>query len=103
MADVTFRDFAGAIMRGDEAAAASVLEVLLGLSTEQARAAATHFRAQIAVQGAAFMPKAMGLRTAVTTGSDAEIAGLLGDCFGLSEPAVTGAVARLRQHYPPAS
>lgn len=32
----------------------------------------------------AFMPKAMGLRTAVTSGTDAEIAELLGECFALS-------------------
>jgi hypothetical protein len=47
-----------------------------------------------------FMAKAMGLRTAVTSGSDGEIAALLGDCFGLNGPARDGAVATLRKQYP---
>lgn len=52
----------------------------------------------------AFMPKAMGLRAAVTTGTDAEIAALLGDCFGLEGPAQGAATAVLRARYPaPAS
>lgn len=94
MAELTFRDFAGAIMQGDAAAAATVLETLLALSPDQARAAAEHFRSQMA--DPAFMPKAMGLRHAVTSGTDAEIAALLTDCFGLAEPARTSAVAALR-------
>jgi hypothetical protein len=48
----------------------------------------------------AFMPKAMGLRTAVTSGSDAEIAALLGDCFGLDGPARDAAAGALRARYP---
>lgn len=98
MADVTFRDFAGATMKGDDAAAASVLEQLLGLSGPDAAAATAHFRAQMAGGGPAFMGKAMGLRTAVTTGSDAEIGALLVDCFGLADPAP--AVSALRVRYP---
>ena len=98
MADPTFRDFAGAIMRGDAPAAATVLEVLLALDAAGARAATEHFRARMA--DPAFMPKAMGLRTAVTTGSDAEIGALLGDCFGLDGAARAGALAALRTRYP---
>jgi hypothetical protein len=96
--DPTFRDFAGAVMRGDPAAAAAVLEVLLGLSPEQAAAATAHFRGRMA--DPAFMPKAMGLRAAVTSGTDAEIAGLLGDCFGLEGAAQGAAVGALRTRYP---
>lgn len=98
MSDVTFRDFAGAVMRGDSAAAASVLETLLGLSSEHSAAATGHFRGRMS--DPAFMPKAMGLRTAVASGSDAEIAALLGDCFGLDGPARDAAVTALRARYP---
>ncbi len=100
MADVTFRDFAGAVMQGNLAAAASVLETLLELSPERAREATEHFRARM--PDPAFMPKAMSLRTAVTTGSDAQIGDLLGDCFGLDGAARTTALAAIRRRYPAA-
>ena len=102
MADLTFRDFAGAVMRGDAPAAATVLETLLGLAPEPASAATEHFRLGMTGGGPAFMQKAMGLRTAVTTGSDAEIGGLLEDCFGLDAAARATAVATLRHQYPAA-
>jgi hypothetical protein len=98
MSDVTFRDFAGAVMRGDTAAAAAVLRALLGLGPEEAVAATEHFHGRMA--DTSFLPKAMGLRTAVTTGTDAEIAALLGDCFGLDGPARDAAVGALRTRYP---
>lgn len=101
MAQVTFRDFAGAIMGGDTARAAEVLEALLGLDNAAATAAAKHFQVSMAADPS-FMMKAMGLRTAVTGGTDAEIAALLGDCFGLTGTAVTSAVATLRKTYPSA-
>lgn len=96
--DVTFRDFAGAVMRGDAPAAAAVLETLLGLPPDQAAAATDHFRGRMA--DPAFVPKAMGLRGAVTTGTDAEIAALLGDCFGLDGAPRDAAVTALRTRYP---
>jgi hypothetical protein len=96
--DVTFRDFAGAVMRGDSSAAAGVLETLLGLDPDQAAAATAHFRIRMA--DPAFMPKAMGLRTAVTSGTDAEIAALLADCFGLEGAARDTALGALRTRYP---
>jgi hypothetical protein len=99
MAEVTFRDFAGAAMSGDRERGAQVLQELLGLSSEAAGAATDHFRAQMAADQS-FMMKAMGLRTAVTSGSDAEIATLLRDCFGLAPPADASAVAKLRERYP---
>ena len=98
MADVTFRDFAGAIMQGNIASAATVLETLLGLPTDQATASSEHFRSRMS--DPAFMPKAMGLRTAVTTGTDDEIGALLGDCFGLDDSAKPGAMATLKTRYP---
>jgi len=95
MADVTFRDFAGAIMKGDVDAAGAVLQLLLGLDAGASRAAAEHFQAQSTSGGPAFMGKAMGLRTAVTSGSDAEIGALLRDCFGLTDASLATAVATL--------
>ncbi|HEU4732434.1 MAG TPA: hypothetical protein VFT22_31280 [Kofleriaceae bacterium] len=96
MAEVTFRDFAAAIMKGDVEAAGAVLQALLGLDAAPARAAAQHFQRQAAAQGPAFMGKAMGLRTAVTSGSDAEIGALLADCFGLSGAELATAVATVK-------
>ena len=95
MAEVTFRDFAAAIMKGDVEAAGAVLQPLLGLPADDARAAAQHFQAQSAAIGPAFMGKAMGLRTAVASGSGAEIEALLRDCFGLAGARLATAVATL--------
>lgn len=95
--ELTFRDFAGAIMADDTARAGDVLAVLLELDTPRAAAAVGHFRDH-AKADPAFMMKAMGLRTAVTSGSDGEIAALLTECFGLDETAT--AVAALRKRYP---
>jgi hypothetical protein len=97
MAEVTFRDFAAAIMRGDVDAAAGALQPLLGLDAATAGTAAQHFQAQSAAAGPAFMAKAMGLRTAIAGGSDAEIGGLLRDCFGLADAPLAGAIAALRR------
>lgn len=96
MAEVTFRDFAAAIMKGDGAAAATALEPLLGLAPDAARAAAQHFLAQSTSGGPAFMARAMGLRSTLATGTDADIADLLGDCFGLADAPLATAVATLR-------
>jgi len=98
MSDVTFRDFAGAAMRGDTATAAAVLRTLLGLGPEQAVAATEYFRGRMA--DPAFLPKAMGLRTAVTSGTDAQIAALLEESFGLDAASRDAAVATLRTRYP---
>ena len=98
MAELTFRDFAGAVMTGDAARAATVLQELLALSPDQATAATAHFRGRMS--DPAFMPKAMGLRTAVQSGSDDDISALLGDCFGLDGAAKTDALAALRTRYP---
>lgn len=99
MSDLTFRDFAGAIMGGDDARAAEVLGVLLALDAPAATAAVGHFRDGIKADPA-FMTKAMGLRAAVTGGSDAEIAALLVDCFGIPQSSTAAVVAALRTRYP---
>jgi hypothetical protein len=95
MADVTFRDFAAAIMKGDVDAAGTVLQQLLGLDGPGAAAAAQHFQAQAAAAGPAFMGKAMGLRTAVAGGFEPEIAAVLRDCFGLDGAPLATAMATL--------
>lgn len=95
MAELTFRDFAASIMKGDVDAGGKVLEALLGLDAAAAHAAAAHFHAQAATAGPAFMGKAMGLRTAVASGSRDDIAALLRDCFGLDGAALTTGVATL--------
>ena len=100
MPEVSFRDFAGAVMQNDTAAAARVLKELLALDDQQAQAAAGHFDAQMKSAGQAFMMKAMGLRTAVESGDDAAIRTLLGECFGLENDPAAKAVAALRARYP---
>lgn len=99
MAEITFRDFAGAVMQGNRTGAIGILEQLLDLDTDGASRATDHFTAQM--KDAAFMPKAMSLRAAVTAGSDEDIGSLLGDCFGLAGEQRTAAVAALRKRYPP--
>jgi len=96
MADVTFRDFAAAIMKGDVDGAGAVLQPLLGLPPDDARSAAQHFHQQSTAAGPAFMGKAMGLRTAIASGSDAEISSLLVDCFGLAGAPLATALATLK-------
>jgi hypothetical protein len=98
MAELTFRDFAGAIMQGDTARASTVLQELLGLPPEQAAASTAVFAAKM--KDPAFMPKAMGLRAAVTSGLDDEVAALLGECFGLEGDVRSSAVAAVRARYP---
>ena len=99
MAQLTFRDFAGAVMENNTKRAGEVLEQILGLDASAASGAAAHFQTRMAADPA-FMGKAMGLRTAVTGGSDADIGTLLGDCFGLNGPVRESAVAALRKQYP---
>ena len=99
MEQLTFRDFAGAIMGGDSTRAAHVLGALLGLEAAEAAAAVTHFQTSMTADPG-FMQKAMGLRAAVTGGTDAEISALLGDCFGLTGNAASTALSALRKQYP---
>ncbi len=98
MTEPTFRDFAMAAMQGNVDTAAGTLETLLGLTEPQAKTATEHFRSRLG--DPSFVPKAMGLRTAVTSGSDAQIDELLGECFGLAGEVRTTATAAVRARYP---
>jgi hypothetical protein len=98
MADVTFRDFAMLVMQQNIDGAVACLETLLGLGAPEARAATTHFQAR--ATDPAFLPKAMGLRAAVTSGTDQQIGEILVECFGLDETARATAVAAVRTRYP---
>lgn len=98
MPEVTFRDFAMAVMQNQIATAVGQLETLLGLSTAEAQAATTHFQER--AKDPAFLPKAMSLRTAVTSGTDAEIGDILVECFGLGAAQRDAAVATVRTRYP---
>lgn len=100
MSELTFRDFAGAVMGNDLARAAEVLKALLALDDDHAKAAAAHFHAQMTTAGPSFMGKAMGLRTAVTGGSGEEVSALLDECFGLTGESLPRAVTELRRRYP---
>jgi hypothetical protein len=99
MTQLTFRDFAGAVMEGNSKRAGEVLEQLLGLDASAATGAASYFQSRIAADPA-FMGKAMGLRAAVNGGNDADIGALLGECFGLTGPTGEAAVRALRKQYP---
>jgi hypothetical protein len=94
MADqVTFRDFVGALMQGNDEAAGQVLATLLGLDPATAAAATTHFRQQMTADPS-FMVKAMGMRSAVEARDQAQLESLLRECFGLG-PAEASTSARL--------
>jgi hypothetical protein len=93
----TFRDFAASAMSGKRDEAAAVLEVLVGLDSDGAKAATDHFQGQIT--DPAFMMKAMGLRQAVTGGDAAQILSLLKDCFGLEGAAAEAASTRVRETF----
>jgi carboxymethylenebutenolidase len=95
MAELTFRDFAASIMKGDVDGGGKVLERLLGLDAAAAHTASAHFQAQAVAQGPAFMGQAMGLRAAVASGAHDQVAALLRTCFGLDGAALVTGVATL--------
>jgi hypothetical protein len=96
--EVTFRDFAGALMGGDKTKAATVLEALLGVDGATAASATAHFGEQMAA-GPAFLQKAMGMRQVVENRDEAALATLLVECFGLSMEAATSAAATVLARY----
>jgi hypothetical protein len=98
MSEVTFREFAGALMQGNRAGAASMLEQLLGLPPEEAVKATDFFGER--TKDPVFLTKAMGLRNAVQTGTDEDIANVLAECFGLDQAQRAHAVAVVRNRYP---
>jgi hypothetical protein len=98
--DLSFRDFAGAIMQGDLGKATSVLAALLDLDADGARAAVAFFQ-QGMTSGPDFMMKAMGMRTAVMSGTEDDLRRLLVDCFGLEGDAVSRAVTAVLARFRP--
>jgi hypothetical protein len=98
MADVSFRGYAMSVMQNQIPAAVIQLETLLGLSADHAATATRFFQHE--VSDPSFLSKAMGLRTAVESGADAEIGDILVDCFGLDAAQRATAIAAVRVHYP---
>lgn len=96
--DVTFRDFAGALMGNDEAGAARVLSVLLGIDAAQAQTSTEQFRAKMA-SDPAFMQEAMGMRQVVQSGDEPGLIALLERCFGLDEAVATTAAGKVLARY----
>ena len=94
MSELTFRDFAGAVMGGDAERAAEVLSQLLGVELLEARSATAIFSARMA-EGPEFVQKAMSMRGAVAAKDEAQLRGLLVDCFGLTGEQANGAAATL--------
>jgi len=101
MADATFRGYVMALTQGQIDGAVGMLESLLGLTNEQALAATDHFQNQLG--DPAFLPKAMGLRQAIASGTDTEIGDILTACFGVNGAQRTSAIATVRKNNPPAT
>lgn len=99
MSELTFRDFAGAVMQNDMAAAARVLETLLGIDADRAAAAAAHFQQQMS-SDPSFMMKAMGMRTVVEAKDQAGLTQLLTDCFALDGELAQQAATTVLSRYP---
>jgi hypothetical protein len=98
MADVTFRGYVMALTQGQIDGAVTMLETLLGLTNDQAFMATDFFQHQLG--DPTFLPKAMGLRQAIATGTDAEIGDILTACFGVQGELRTNAVATVRKNNP---
>ncbi len=98
MASPTFRDYAMAVMQGQVPQAIEHLQILLGLTAEPATTATAFFQGQAKLS--AFLPKAMGLRAAVESGSDEDIWKILVDCFGLTPEQRGGVIGAVRVRYP---
>lgn len=99
MAEITFRDFAGALMGNDHALAAQHLQTLLGVDAATATAGTAHFAAQMKASPE-FMMKAMGMRNVVTSGDRAGLVTLLGECFALSDVVAAEAADNVLGRYP---
>jgi hypothetical protein len=98
MAKVSFREFAMSVMQNQLETANTQLQELLGLPPAETTKAVAFF--QDAVKDPSFLPKAMGLRQAVETGTDDDIGAILVACFGLDSRQRAVAVARTRENYP---
>jgi hypothetical protein len=96
--ELTFRDFAGALMGADLDRASEVLSTLLAVDGDTARKATDFFQQQMQ-SGPEFMMKAMGMRQAVTEGSKEQLVELMGDCFDLRDEAGAAAADAVWQRY----
>ncbi len=98
MAEITFRDFAGALMGNDHALAAQHLEALLGVDGATAAAGTEHFVAQMKASPA-FMAKAMSMRSVVEGADRGALVALLAECFALPAPTAESAADTLLSRY----
>ena len=98
MPDVTFRDFAGALMAQDDDAASRVLQTLLGVD-EAAGAAGTAFFKEQMQKSPDFMMKSMGMRQAVEGRDEAQLKTLIEECFGYDAEASATSAQALLAHY----
>jgi hypothetical protein len=101
MPKATFRELAMSVSQNNLDLANTQLQELIGLSPDESATAVAFF--QKALQQPGFLPKAMGLRTAVESGTDEEIGDILVLCFGLDDRQRAIAVARTRENYPRAT
>lgn len=95
--NVTFRDFAAALMSNDRARAAGVLSALLGVEPAGAERATAFFHEQM-TSSPAFMQEAMSMRAAVEARDEARLSELITTCFQL--PDAASAAAHLLSRYP---
>jgi hypothetical protein len=98
MPDVTFRDFAGALMANDDAKAATVLSTLLGVEGDAAQSGVSHFKAEMQ-KSPDFMMKAMGMRTVVEGKDEAGLKTLIGECFGYDDAQCAESAKTVLAHY----
>lgn len=101
MPKATFRELAMAVSQNNLELANTQLQELIGLPPDECTTAIAFFQKALLQPG--FLPKAMGLRTAVESGTDQEIGDILVLCFGLDDRQRAIAVARTRENYPRAS
>ncbi|HZO12729.1 MAG TPA: hypothetical protein VFB62_05715 [Polyangiaceae bacterium] len=98
MEQLTFRDFAGALMSGDAERAARVLAEMLAIDDAAATSATAHFQQQMA-QSPTFLQKAMGMRQVVESRDEPALVDLLVDCFGIERARALQAAAALLARY----
>jgi hypothetical protein len=96
--EVTFRDFAGALMSGDQPGAARVLSLLLGLDSATATTAAERFRQGLA-DDPVFMQRAMGMRQVVEARDEPALSRLIEECFGLERDDAARSAATVLARY----
>lgn len=98
MPDVTFRDFAGALMAQDDDAASRVLQTLFGVD-ETAAANGTSFFKEQMQKSPDFMMKSMGMRQAVEGRDEAQLKTLIEECFGYEATTAAASAKNLLAHY----